>query len=393
MKNQNYQEATIRLLEKGVVMPLPETVAIEGNVPIERIAGKGVVLHPGCRIRGEKTLILEGAKLGAEGPVTVENCYIGPGVELKGGYFRDAVFLEGAVCGSGSHVREGTILEERASIAHTVGLKQTILFPFVTLGSLINFCDCLMAGGTGPDNHSEVGSSYIHFNFTPRQDKATPSLIGDVPRGVMLNQRPIFLGGQGGLVGPLRLNYGITVAAGTILRKDELRPERMIFGGNVREGNVSARGVRLGGSARAIENNLLYLANLAALRLWYLEVRALFIGQRFSEELHEGLLQTLELGIAERRKRLRQYFEIHEKKDQLERWAEFEDKLQKSLAAKGDPALRERFLEALASKIRETGKEYIPAIQALTNDEAAVGTSWLQGLVDETADSLKPILV
>ncbi len=393
MKNQNYQEATLRLLEKGVVMPLPETVAIEGNVPIERIAGKGVVLHPGCRIRGEKTLILEGAKLGAEGPVTVENCYIGPGVELKGGYFRDAVFLEGAVCGSGSHVREGTILEERASIAHTVGLKQTILFPFVTLGSLINFCDCLMAGGTGPDNHSEVGSSYIHFNFTPRQDKATPSLIGDVPRGVMLNQRPIFLGGQGGLVGPLRLNYGITVAAGTILRKDELRPDRMIFGGNVREGNVSARGVRLGGSARAIENNLLYLANLAALRLWYLEVRALFIGQRFSEELHEGLLQTLELGIAERRKRLRQYFEIHEKKDQLERWAEFEDKLQKSLAAKGDPALRERFLEALASKIRETGKEYIPAIQALTNDEAAVGTSWLQGLVDETADSLKPILV
>jgi len=30
-------------------------------------------------------------------------------------------------------------------------------------------------------------------------------LFGDVPRGVMLNQPPIFLGGQGGAVGPIRV--------------------------------------------------------------------------------------------------------------------------------------------------------------------------------------------
>ena len=113
--------------------------------------------------------------------------------------------------------------------------KHTILFPFVTLGSLINFCDCLMAGGTSRKNHSEVGSSYIHFNFTPNQDKVTASLIGDVPKGVMLNQPPIFLGGQGGLVGPCRLAYGTTVAAGTIVRKDELRPGRLLYGGCARK--------------------------------------------------------------------------------------------------------------------------------------------------------------
>jgi bifunctional UDP-N-acetylglucosamine pyrophosphorylase/glucosamine-1-phosphate N-acetyltransferase len=105
-------------------------------------------------------------------------------------------------------VRAGTIFEEQASIAHTVGLKQTILFPFVTLGSLINFCDCFMAGGTSRENHSEVGSSYIHFNYTPNQDKATASLIGDVPHGVMLNQNPIFLGGQGGWWGLAALPTG-----------------------------------------------------------------------------------------------------------------------------------------------------------------------------------------
>ena len=109
--------------------------------------------------------------------------------------------------GSGAHVRTGTLLEEQAGAAHTVGFKQTIFLPFVTAGSLINFCDCLMAGGTSRKNHSEIGSSYIHFNFTPRQDKATASLIGDVPRGVMLDQAPIFLGGQGGLVGPVLLDF------------------------------------------------------------------------------------------------------------------------------------------------------------------------------------------
>lgn len=392
MTRRSLAEATLRLREKGADLPLPHTILLEDDVRIERIAGEGVILYPGCRIRGERTLILAGAKLGAEGPVTVENCHIGPGVELKGGYFRDAVFLEGASCGSGSHVREGTILEERASIAHAVGLKQTILFPFVTLGSLINFCDCLMAGGTGPENHSEVGSSYIHFNFTPRQDKATPSLIGDVPRGVMLNQKPIFLGGQGGIVGPLRLNFGITVAAGTILRKDELREDRMIFGGTPREGNVSARGMRLGGTVRTIENNIVYLANLAALRRWYVDVRVLFVGERFPEELHAGLVQTLDRAIAERLKRLKQFFEIMEKRDLLERWPEFADTYCKRLEQPGDAAKRDSFLETLTGKAQEKEKVYLQTIASLAEEEAAAGTAWLQGLVEETTDTLKRIV-
>ncbi len=37
-----------------------------------------------------------------------------------------------------------------------MGLKQTILFPFVTLGSLISFCDCLMAGSSHSRDHSGV---------------------------------------------------------------------------------------------------------------------------------------------------------------------------------------------------------------------------------------------
>ncbi|MDA3897307.1 MAG: protein GlmU, partial [Desulfobacteraceae bacterium] len=227
------------LIDKGVTIPNPESIEIGKEVNPERISGQGVILHSGCKIFGEKTLILKGATVGYEAPVTIENCQIGPDVKLNGGFFKESVFLKQSSIGSGAQVREGTIFEEYASAAHCVGVKQTILFPYVTLGSQINFCDCLMSGGTSKKNHSEVGSSYIHFNFTPQQDKATPSLIGDVPRGVMLNQSPIFLGGQGGLVGPCRLAYGVTIAAGTIFRNDELRENRLIFGGASNTGKIA----------------------------------------------------------------------------------------------------------------------------------------------------------
>ncbi|MCK7504346.1 MAG: hypothetical protein MZV70_09845 [Desulfobacterales bacterium] len=149
---------------------------------------------------------------------------------MKGGFFSQVRLSGRSQYGNGracpGRMHSG---RSRPAAPTRVGLKQTILFPFVTLGSLINFCDCLMAGGTSRSNHSEVGSSYIHFNFTPDADKTTPSLIGDVPRGVMLNQPPIFLGGQGGMVGPLRMGYGNVVAAGSILRQDYPQNNQLIF--------------------------------------------------------------------------------------------------------------------------------------------------------------------
>ncbi len=207
-----------RLLARGVRMPNPFSVDVGEEVDPERISTNGVVLYTGTKISGAKTLISSGAKLGCEAPVTVADCRLGRGVELKGGFFKSSVFLDQANMGSGAQVREGCLLEEEANGSHTVGLKQTILFPFVTLGSLINFCDAFLAGGTSRKDHSEVGSSYIHFNYTPNQDKATASLLGDVPRGVMLREPPIFLGGQGGLVGPARIGFGTVIAAGSVWR-------------------------------------------------------------------------------------------------------------------------------------------------------------------------------
>ena len=384
-----------------------EMVLISDEVDLDRISVDNVTILNGCRIRGSSTLICQGAVLGEEGPITVENCQIGPGVHLKSGYFKDSVFLKNASIGSGAHVREGTILEEDASGAHTVGLKQTILFPYVTLGSLINFCDCLMAGGTGKDNHSEVGSSYIHFNFTPNQDKATASLIGDVPQGVMLQQRPIFLGGQGGLVGPSRLAYGTVIAAGSIFRKDELRQNRLISDAGSRMVNIPFEAGFYRSIKRIVRNNIIYIANLIALQQWYRYVRCEFVSEDFPEALLEGLHEKVRMAISERVKRLggiaakmpesiKIYRElvkekvsetlIQQKIELYDRYIDIEA-IFKAGAGEGEPEkTRDAFLKAIQRNIHASGKDYLAVIKGLDQDDQALGTKWLQGIVDNVSN-------
>lgn len=391
------------LMNKGVDIHIPDTLFIGNEVNLDLIS-PGVTLYPGCRIFGESTLILPGARLGYEAPVTIENCQIGPDVDLKGGFFKNAVFLQGAGMGSGAHVREGTILEEEASGAHTVGLKQTILFPFVTLGSLINFCDCLMAGGTSRQDHSEVGSSYIHFNYTPNQDKATPSLLGDVSQGVMLNQHPIFLGGQGGLVGPCRMAYGTIIAAGSIYRKDELKPDRLLADGGVRRARMPYTPGLYRNVKRIVVNNVVYIANLMALRQWYGQVRAQFISQDFPQSLLNGLKEKLDMGIDERIKRLKafclkmpesadKYAEsagdqaseslLKQKKALYDRASDLAFFFEEARNREGEARLRDPFLEVIGTGIGEKGKSYIPVIKSLEGKDAYTGVQWLSGIVKE----------
>ena len=391
-----------QIINKGVRIDSPESIEIGNEVDVDKISGQGVVIHAGSKIFGDATLILRDAKIGFEGPATLKNCQIGPEVELKGGYFEDAVFLTKAKAGLGSHVREASIFEEQASVAHLVGTKHTILFPFVTLGSLINFCDCLMAGGTSRRNHSEVGSSYVHFNFTPNQDKATASLIGDVPKGVMLNQPPIFLGGQGGLVGPCRLEYGTTVAAGTIVRKDELRTGRLLFGGAEKGGNVAWAPGRYTNQKRVVVNNIVYIANLMALNQWYQHVRSLFISKDFPEALLTGVKEKLNRAILERMTRLetlgdkiqssaparKTKINKHssgaspKKQELFQRWSDLKDLLEQLKSEEGDAGHRHPFLEKVDSGIEESGLDYLSVIQALPSSDAVIGTQWLQGIVD-----------
>ena len=371
------------LLAKGVRLPNPASLEIADDVDPDRISGDGVTIHAGCRIRGARTVIGAGSTLGAEGPVTIEDCQLGRGVELKGGYFAKAVFLDRSNLGLGAHVREGSLLEEESGGAHCVGLKQTILFPFVTLGSLINFCDCLMSGGTSRTDHSEVGSSYIHFNFTPDGNKTTASLFGDVPRGVMLDQPAIFLGGQGGAVGPIQTGYGTVVAAGSVLRSDVpddgmlIIPERA----TPHTRPVSRHSYRQ--LTRILERNLTYLASLDALEAWYRGVRRDFFATwELGELVYQGALDALASGRAERLKRLKALAGHLDAADAGRR--ELRDDIGELVAGFGTPQVS--VPDELAAELqaaRDAGDDYLAAIQGLTPAARQAGTTWLQGLVDQ----------
>jgi UDP-N-acetylglucosamine/UDP-N-acetylgalactosamine diphosphorylase len=398
------------LIAKGVKIPNPSSVEIGDEVNINQISSEDVTIYTSCKIYGEKTLIMSGVKLGSRSPVTIKNCQLGKNVDLKGGYFEVSTFLDSANMGDGAEVREGCLLEEEANGAHTVGLKQTILLPFVTLGSIINFCDILMAGGTSRTNHSEVGSSYIHFNYTSNQDKATASLIGDVPHGVMLNQPPIFLGGQGGIVGPCQIGYSTVIAAGVVYRGDCPGGNKLLMGKEPKRDDMDFYPGLYWSVKRRVINCIEYIANIMALRQWYRIVRLKFYqGSDMEKLLYGGAVEKLEIVLNERTKRFKAlankmeksielYMSIigsraseellNQKRELLENIQKIEEAFNECRSYSGDKTKRDEFLKNIDIIINKIGIDYIKVIQNLDERDINVGTSWLLSIVEKTRNTI-----
>ncbi|MEI6647090.1 MAG: UDP-N-acetylglucosamine pyrophosphorylase [bacterium] len=360
---------------------------ITPDVRLERIA-PDVVFHPGCRLSGADLSIGPGCVIGAEAPATINNCQLGARVHLAGGFFEGATFLDDFKAGSCAHVRPGCLLEEGSSIAHSVGIKQTIFLPWVTSGSLINFCDALMAGGTSRKNHSEIGSSYIHFNFTPHQDKATASLIGDVPNGVLLNQDSIFLGGQGGMVGPCKIAYGTIIPAGQIWRGDvDVSGQLVACAGFKRNIETKYDPHKFSNVTRIMRNNLTYIGNILALDAWYRVVRTAYMSaDPFQSACFRGARTRLAEILKERFMRLDELMVKVEKsfesdaapKDDnrkvVEQWATAKDALKQMIEARETVVVPS---EVAAIVKGFPAKEYLKEIQSLSPVDTYILTMWL----------------
>ncbi len=390
-----------QLIRKGAKIVAPNNTWISPEVNLDNISGKDTIIYPGSRIRGKDTVIAPGVELGLEGPVTIENCILDSGVELKGGYFRNSVFLSGSTMGMPAHVREACIVEEQVKAAHAVGLKQTILMPYVTLGSLINLCDCLVAGGTGPDDHTEIGSSFIHFNFSPDGQKATPSLIGDVPRGVMLKEPRIFLGGQGGIVGPTRIAFGTVSSAGSILRNDVLKQNQLVSTAN-REFSKDLTTYSPKRMKRVLFNNVLYIANLIALRQWYSNARRPFFQAKpMGDKIITNALMILDIAKSERLKRLIKFLATRDASERkniqgdnlLQDVDQVIGLLDKETHSARANRLMHEFLKAFnpEEKARK-GIDYIDAIKNLDKETSVRGTAWLYQVVQDNLEALGPYM-
>jgi UDP-N-acetylglucosamine/UDP-N-acetylgalactosamine diphosphorylase len=356
-----------RVVSAGVTVVDPRQCYISDEVQLARIHA-GAVLHPGSRLVGSRTWVGAGAQVGTEGPATLVDAVLDEQATVASGFVSGAVLLRGASLGANAHVRAGTLLEEQASTAHAVGLKQTVLLAFVTLGSLINFCDCLMAGGTSRQDHSEVGSGYIHFNFTPwgeRGDKATASLLGDVTRGVWLRSRRIFMGGSGGLVGPARVGYGAVAGAGQVVRGGIAENRLVVTPPRRVEREVEPH--RRDPARPRADDNLRYIAQLHALREWYRRVRLPTTPEHRRPVIEEASV-NLDRGVDERVKQLGRF-----------------------LTERGVRVPTLRFDESPPCPLdcSRVQPDHVAWIRALGDAEVAAGVEWLQQIAD---DVLRPAL-
>lgn len=431
------------LVERGVLIPAHHQVAIARDVPLDAIA-PGAVLHPFTRLSGAGTRVDAGAVIGAAGPATLHNAWVGgqarvgelgpvtlrnaalgPRTVLGCGVAEDSVFLgleeDGAdfTTGYGFRVRSGTLYEEDANSAQHTDTKMTILFPWVTLGSNLNWCDILVSGGTGPrpGEFSEIGSGAIHFNFTPRGDKATGSLLGNVVEGVFLRQPRLFIGGNTSIVGPLSGAFGaVTPAGGRYRRSLEpgLNAEISETSGAeisgavlaVRPGHsTSAGGFDLeiyGDLRRVYASQVRMIGELAALAAWYALVRIPLAGSdgdraalyaRGREMVALALRERIrQLGaLAARQERSIALLEkrapgdprIAQQRALAEQWPDIEAHLTGFGNLQSAPP--SSLLEGLDAAGGQGSAEYTRIVRALAPSAVKAGTDWLKEIAAAVA--------
>jgi len=422
------------LIQQGVFIPQPQTVAVGADVPPEALR-PGSVLHPFSRIEGAKTYLGPGAEVGVAGPVTVQNsfvgagsklgtlggvtlkdCTAGPGTVLGQGVAEQAVFLGKEVtdpdftCGYGFRVRKGSLYEEDANSAQHTDTKMTILQPWGTLGSNLNFCDILLGGGSGPElgAFSEVGSGVIHFNFTARGDKATASLLGDVVQGVFLNQQRLFVGGQCGLVGPLTADYGTLTSAGG---RYTGHLHAGLNGGQPQPPDKRGFDLSVFGTiARVVRSQVAYIAQLRALEAWYAEVRLPLAAtdpnhRQERETVYKAGLAQVQLNLKERVNQLAGYAvrvaksveKLHptepsssrvvEQQSFVDAWPKLEAALLTSHPVPAPQALSQGLLAAAEQAARQSTQpwRYTQMVQGITEEARTAGVAWLQGIAQQTS--------
>jgi hypothetical protein len=125
-----------------------------------------------------------------------------------------------------------------------VDTKTTVLAYKTTLGSLINYCNVLMLGGTSPrlEVGAEVGSGVINFNFLPYGPTVgaliKPSTVVGSMESPFLScegapVRYNFIGGHSSLIAPIVMGLNTMVAAKTRVAPGIYQDNVLIGGGNI----------------------------------------------------------------------------------------------------------------------------------------------------------------
>ncbi len=389
------------LRRRGVDVWGPERVYISPDVDLAGVEAGAVIRQ--ATLAGPDVRIARGARVGVSGHAEIRDCQIGEEVELGAGLYRGATFLAGVKVRGFAEIRPGTLLEERAEAAHCVALKNTTLTACCVAGSLINFCDLFMSGGTSRSDHSEVGSGAIHYNFDPRGDK-WGSLIGDV-RGVLLRSAPVFIGGGCGIVGPLQIGFGAVTAAGAMIRQDI--GENVVAYDNGQSRQVPDFDRRIYRRLkRKFHATAKLIGTLCALDAWYETVRCPHASSG-EKPFYEAARRQIAAQIEERIRRLGTIVQklplsielsvkrgespssavLQEHRQLIEAW----DDLRRVLRDRPDPApAPSAFLDAY-SAARGAGQAHLEAVRS-ADTGAPEAARWLNGMVWDLTEQANGVL-
>jgi len=234
------RERVRALQDRGVKILSPESVTVDHDVNFDNIEA-GVQIGPATVIVGADTMIGAGTRIA--GAATIRNCMIGRNCTLHAGEYMDSVLLDGCSTVGWARVRGHCAWEEGSSTSHNVDTKTTVLGYKTTLGSLINFCNVLMLGGTSPrlEVGAEVGSGVINFNFLPYGPTVgaliKPStVVGSIDSPFLsCADAPVrydFIGGHSSIIAPVVIGLNCVIAAKSRVNPGIYGDDVMISGGN-----------------------------------------------------------------------------------------------------------------------------------------------------------------
>jgi UDP-N-acetylglucosamine/UDP-N-acetylgalactosamine diphosphorylase len=188
------------------------------------------------------------------------------------------------------------------------------------------------------------------------------------------------------------MGFGNVVTAGSVLRQDCPGDNQLITVEPRPGGAREYQPALYPNLKRVVENNILYLANLAALREWYVHVRKPFFDAvELGSLIHAGLLDKLSLALKERFKRL---------EAMTRRTPQFGDgftkngsKIKEMFEMDTTPdsdagMLRDAFLGGLNRVMQAGDGGYIATIQGLPADISEKGTAWLESVVTSHAKAV-----
>jgi bifunctional UDP-N-acetylglucosamine pyrophosphorylase/glucosamine-1-phosphate N-acetyltransferase len=179
----------------GVTLIDPDSITIDTTVRIE----PDVVIEPQTHLRG-KTTIGTGSCIGPGS--LIENSHIGANTTVTFSVVTDSTVHDGSRVGPYAHLRGQAIVGEGCRIGNFVEIKKS------SVGQGTNVAHLSYLGDATLGNKVNVGAGTITANYDGYKKHQT--VIGDGTK----------TGSNSVLVAPITIGKDVTIAAGSVVRKD-----------------------------------------------------------------------------------------------------------------------------------------------------------------------------